>query len=98
MANVPNPYEKYHEDELILRDHLAIDRTELANERTFLAYIRTALAFGVVGGSFLKFFDSYALRAAGGVSAIFGTVLLIYGIMRFRAMSKKIAAGRFHGK
>ena len=30
------------DENLILRDHLALDRTRLANERTLLAYIRTA--------------------------------------------------------
>jgi len=37
-------YEGVKPDQLILRDHLALDRTELANERTLLAYIRTSLA------------------------------------------------------
>lgn len=39
--------------DLILRDHLAIDRTVLANERTLLAYGRTALTLLIVGFSFL---------------------------------------------
>jgi len=33
----------------LLRDHLAIDRSELANERTLLAYIRTSLALFLTG-------------------------------------------------
>ena len=35
--------EQFTAEELILRDHLALDRTRLANERTLLAYLRTAL-------------------------------------------------------
>lgn len=36
-------YEKLDRKSLILRDHLAVDRTILANERTVLAYVRTIL-------------------------------------------------------
>ena len=32
-----------NDKELILRDHLALERTKLANERTLFAYIRMAL-------------------------------------------------------
>ncbi len=31
------------QEKLILRDHLALERTRLANERTLLTYIRSAL-------------------------------------------------------
>lgn len=30
-------------EKLILRDHLALERTKLANERTLFSYIRTSL-------------------------------------------------------
>ena len=36
MSDKPTPYTGL-EDQLILRDHLAADRTILANERTYLA-------------------------------------------------------------
>ena len=41
--------EFYSREELILRDHLALDRTRLANERTLLSYLRTALMLMVAG-------------------------------------------------
>ena len=46
-----NVYSKFSDDDLILRDELAIDRTLLANERTLLAYLRSgvALALGSEG-------------------------------------------------
>ena len=51
----PAPQETYYDDvtpeKMILRDHLALDRTELANERTLLAYIRTAMALFLTGFS-----------------------------------------------
>jgi len=37
-------YEQFSRSELILRDHLAIDRTRLANDRTLLAFVHSAHA------------------------------------------------------
>ena len=68
MIDKSRPYTGL-EDQLILRDHLAADRTILANERTFLAYIRTALTLFVAGLSFvhLKVFDSHVVEGIGEV-------------------------------
>ncbi|MBL8031437.1 MAG: DUF202 domain-containing protein, partial [Candidatus Doudnabacteria bacterium] len=48
---------------LILRDHLAVDRTRLAVERAFLAYIRTGLTFLVAGVSGYNLFQSVWIRS-----------------------------------
>ena len=47
------------ENELILRDTLAIERTKLANERTFLAYFRSSIFFLGTGLSIIhiNFFE-----------------------------------------
>ncbi len=47
------------ENELILRDILAIERTKLANERTFLAYFRSSIFFLATGLSIIhiNFFE-----------------------------------------
>ena len=45
------PYSQFDSDDLILRDHLAIERTRLANERTLLAYLRSGVAMLMVSGS-----------------------------------------------
>jgi putative membrane protein len=50
------PYAGFSEN-LILRDHLAIDRTRLANERTLLSWLRTALMMLVSGITLLKLFE-----------------------------------------
>ena len=68
---------------MILRDHLALDRTVLANERTLLAYIRTALAFLVTGTVALKFFDSSIARAAGGICITAGLMTFVIGFVRY---------------
>ena len=52
-------------EKLILRDHLALERTKLANERTLFSYIRTSLYLLTAGTEFsrLKIFrDSTVLH------------------------------------
>ena len=72
MTDESRPY-KDLEDQLILRDHLAADRTILANERTFLAYIRTALTLFVAGLSFmhLKLLSSRIPQIVEWIGAVF---------------------------
>jgi putative membrane protein len=90
MPNEPAPYATDPPSQLILRDHLAIDRTALANERTFLAYIRTALTLLVVGASFIKFFDSLALEVVGWAFMPVGVVVFAYGVRRYRRVQALI--------
>jgi putative membrane protein len=71
-------------EQLIIRDHLAADRTALANERTFLAYIRTALAFVAGGIGLMKLFDdTFALVVIGWLFIPIGLGILIFGTYRF---------------
>ena len=80
------PYAELYQDELILRDFLATDRTILANERTFLAYMRTMLAFVVGGISFIKMFEDPIIHIVGWIFVPLGVLALICGIIRYRAM------------
>jgi putative membrane protein len=83
--------EQFAVEEMILRDHLAMDRTRLANERTLLAYLRTALmlmvagvtAERVMGASPVVIVSGWLFIALGGAVAGLGT-------WRFMAMQKKI--------
>ena len=90
MSDDPAPYADDQPRELILRDHLAIDRTILANERTFLAYIRTALTLFVVGASLIRFFDSPTATVLGWVFIPIGLAVLAFGISRYRHMKALI--------
>ena len=64
-----NSYDKFAED-MILRDHLALDRTLLANERTYLSYLRTVVSFIVAGITLWK-----AIGGATGV--LIATILFV---------------------
>jgi len=83
---MPRPYENRSATNLILRDHLAIDRTILANERTFLAYARTALALVVAGVSFIKLLDSPETTFMGWLLIPLGIATLVWGTRRYFQM------------
>lgn len=92
MQGRPTPY-KGLEDQLILRDHLAADRTILANERTFLAYIRTALTLFVAGLSFVhlkEFFTSYIVEVIGVIFILLGIATFFVGLFRYKRMQALI--------
>jgi len=60
-----------HDDlHLILRDHLALDRTRLANRRTMLAYLRTALMLLVSGATLVKVFHSEMVMIILGITLL----------------------------
>lgn len=76
---------------MILRDHLAYDRTVLANERTLLSYIRTSIALLAAGGTLVKIFpDEPAMVMLGIVLLVLGAVVSVFGIIRFVQMKKRI--------
>lgn len=79
-----SPYEELDTKDLILRDHLAIDRTELSNENTLLAYIRTSLTILIAGVSLLKFFDLFILDITGWVFVVAGIAVFVFGLYRFK--------------
>ena len=78
------------DEEVILRDYLAIERTRLANERTLLSYIRSSLylLLGGIGLFQLKDFADFKYLAfvALGFSAIF----FIIGVYRFTLLKKSL--------
>ena len=83
-------YSQFSQEELILRDLLAIDRTILANERTYLAYIRTALAIFLSGVSLIRFFDFWLAVLTGWVFVPIGGLVFILGTIRYQRMKRLI--------
>lgn len=77
-------------NDLILREKLAIERTRLANDRTLLSFIRTSLYFGIAGISV----NSIIVLTYGWVLEmgfiIFSMFLIVIGIIRYRRVREKI--------
>ena len=77
--------------QLILRDHLAIDRTRLANERTLLAWWRTGLTMVIAGVTLIKLFPDTAWMVDGGyVMVPLGLGTLGFGVMRYLTVRRVI--------
>ncbi len=75
---------------MILRDHLATDRTVLANERTFLAYIRTALSLIVSGASFIKFSETHIVQFFGYFFIPLGLYITIVGTKKYLNVGRRL--------
>lgn len=87
------PYKRNDPDSMILRDHLAYDRTVLANERTFLAYFRTSIMVLATAVTFIKIFpDDQRLRFFGYSLLFFSPLLIVFGIARFLLTRKTLKA------
>ncbi|MCB0291761.1 MAG: DUF202 domain-containing protein [Calditrichaeota bacterium] len=86
----PGFYNRYTKEQLILRDHLAVDRTVLANENTFLAYVRTALTFFVSGITFVHFFGYILVEIIGWIFIPIGVSIFIAGWLRYQRMQKTL--------
>jgi len=77
------PYSQVPEEDLTLRDQLALDRTVLANERTLLAYFRTALALLAGGVTLLHFVDATWAVVLGGAALPLAAVVTAAGVARY---------------
>jgi putative membrane protein len=84
------PYACFKQEELIVRDSLAADRTALANERTFLAYVRTALAIAAAGGSLIHFLESMVWDLLGVLLLLVAMFTLAWGIYQFRHYNRRL--------
>lgn len=89
-----SPYSKFENSELILRDELAIDRTILANERTLLAYLRSGVSLIIAGLSFMHFAQTGWFWAIGVTFIPVGLVTGIFGVSRYRLISRSISVVR----
>jgi putative membrane protein len=86
-------YRDFQDDDLILRDLLALDRTRLANERTFLAYVRTAIMLGVSGVSFIKLFPNSRFAQISGWALLpIAALLMLFAIGRFLRIKQSLSA------
>ena len=86
-------YNNLENEQLILRDYLAAERTHLANERTLLAYERSAFIVLVTAMTIFKFFENDAvMRIIAFVLMPSAVLISILGIYRFRKTRSKLSA------
>ena len=89
QKHIADTYARQKPEDLIIRDLLALDRTNLANERTLLSYMRTALGVAAAGAVAIKTSPEQPLIMGFGflLLALSG-VTFIYGWISFFKMRK----------
>ena len=78
-------------DDMILRDHLALDRTVLANERTMLAYLRVFVGLMSAGVGMVAILDYSITFLLGMLFIVTAPIILAVGIVRCYKMKKKLS-------
>ncbi|MEZ4801529.1 MAG: DUF202 domain-containing protein [Gelidibacter sp.] len=78
------------DEEVILRDYLAIERTRLANERTLLSYIKSSLYLLLGGITFLQLTNNPELKYLGITALVFSAIFFAIGIYRFTLLKKSL--------
>ncbi len=76
--------------DLILRERLAMERTDMAIDRTFLSFLRTSLYFAIAGmtvNSLLKVYYGWWVEI---LFWAIGIVILFVGVIRFFKQKKKL--------
>jgi putative membrane protein len=84
------------QNELILREKLAIQRTIMANQTTFLAFVRTGLYFFVAGLSVHNLLGLPEQFWAAWIFYIGACILLVFGTVNFFIQKKKIQESKKH--
>ena len=88
--------EKDFEQELIVRDYLARQRTTLANERTLLSYIRTSLYFLVSGTALFEVNKLAHVSQLGYLAFGLSFAFLGVGIFNYFKVKKKLKKGNYY--
>jgi putative membrane protein len=77
-------------EEKILRDYLALDRTKLANERTFLAYLRTVIGLVASAIGLIEIVTASWANILGIFFLVLAPVCLFFGIRQFVRVKAKL--------
>ena len=91
-----NQTEKRINKDLILREKLAIERTDMAIDRTFLSFIRTSLYFVIAGmtvNSLRKVSYGWWVEILFWFLCI---VVLIIGLLKYRQQKEKLKKNEKH--
>ncbi|WP_111669653.1 DUF202 domain-containing protein [Algoriphagus litoralis] len=87
--------EKNFEQELIVRDYLARQRTSLANDRTLLSFIRTSLYFLVSGTALFEVNKLSHVRQLGYLAFGLSFAFLLVGFISYFKVKKKLKKGNY---
>ncbi len=87
-------YNSLTNEELILRDHLAIERTVLANWRTLLAFFRTGLGLLVTGVGLIELMEMRFFIYLGWTLIGIAPIVFVFGIVTYLRTSKKLESYR----
>lgn len=79
-----------NQNDLILRDRLALVRTKLANERTLFAYIRTSLYLLTAGIGILEIKSIEHLKIIAYASIVSSGFLLLTGLLKYCQLKKHL--------
>ena len=82
--------------DLILREKLAIQRTNLANQTTFLAFLRTAMYFLIAGVSVNNLTSIYYGNFIEFSFISIAFALFVIGIVNYRKQRTKILHSEIH--
>jgi putative membrane protein len=80
----------YKNEEMILRDYLALDRTKLANERTLLAYLRTAIGLAASAIGLIAIINLPWAHVLGIALLVSAPVCLFFGLSHFFKIKRKM--------
>lgn len=75
---------------VILRDYLAIERTRLANERTLLSYVRSSLYLLLGSIGFFQLTDYPNFKYLAITALVFSVVFFVIGVYRFTLLKKSL--------
>ncbi|MEW4923069.1 DUF202 domain-containing protein [Algibacter sp. 2305UL17-15] len=78
------------DEQVILRDYLAIERTRLANERTLLSYIRSSLYLLLGSIAFFQLKDFPNFKYLAITSLVFCIIFFVIGVYRFTLLKKSL--------
>lgn len=87
--------EKDIEQELIIRDYLARQRTALANDRTLLSYIRTSLYFLVSGTALFEVNNLSHISNLGYLAFGLSIAFLGFGVFSYFKIKQKLKKGNY---
>lgn len=88
IFNVSSSFQ--NQEDIILRDYLALERTKLANERTLLSYIRSSLYLLIGGIALIQLEGFESIHFLGYVSLVLTVLFLIIGIQRFYKLNRRL--------